>query len=443
MSDSAGLEVSQPNEPGLAPARARFIRKPRWITRGEQRLGRGLPFHPNFISALKLMVITPLMFVSLKQVDVLRLGPAVVLALFAAFAALDYLDGVVARARGLESTFGRIFDRFTDYPLLLTVSFFCLDAVPAVPLVAKLGLDALLMILYVLGRGSTENRLRTGISYTTLVALLFVSQGWLPRVLTLPVVEALLWANVAFSAVVALNNLGVLQKRFIADTLSAANLLCGVFSMVFAARGRVDISLLFLLLGAGFDGFDGAAARRWGGTRFGVYSDDIADGVNYGIAPGVAIYYVIGGPAGVGIGVAYSLFTISRLVFFTLSKDEADPAFFSGVPSTVGGLIVLCALILFPNQEAVIGLMVGVACTQMVSFSTHYKHLGRQVEDAVRERKPALMGTPVYLLLLLLGGKLWGIEVPVSVILFANLAYGFTPTVMAFARALRRPSGQE
>jgi CDP-diacylglycerol--serine O-phosphatidyltransferase len=413
------------------------------VVHSEERLGRAIRLHPNVLSSVKLVAITPLMFISLRQMDVLRLGPTIVLALFAGFAALDYLDGVVARVRGLESQFGRVFDRLTDYPLLITVSYFCIDVVPPAALFAKLGLDALLMLLYVLGRGSTENRLRTGISYTTLLALLLVSQGWLPRLVTVDVVEALLWANVAFSTTVALNNLGVLQKRFIADALSGANLLCGVFSMVFAARGRFEISLLFLLLGAAFDGFDGAAARKWGGTRFGVYSDDIADGVNYGIAPGVAIYFALDAPAGLAIGIAYSLFTISRLVFFTLNKSQSDPEVFLGVPSTVGGLIVLCALILFPEQDALVGVMVGVACTQMVSFSTHYRHLGRQVGKAFRDRKPALLGAPLYLLLMLLGARWWGVQVPVAVILVAILVYGFAPTMMAFRDVLRRRGEQE
>ena len=65
------------------------------------------------------------------------------------------------------------------------------------------------------------------------------------------------------------------------------NALCGVASIYFATQGRIETSLLLLLVGAAFDGLDGAAARKWGGTRFGVYSDDIADGINYAIAPGV------------------------------------------------------------------------------------------------------------------------------------------------------------
>ena len=102
--------------------------------------------------------------------------------------------------------------------------------------------------------------------------LIIVSQGWVPELITPGLVISLLWSNIALSMVVALYNLDILQKRFIADALSGANLFCGVFSMIFASIGRVDFSLLFLMIGAAFDGFDGAAARKFGGTRWGVYN---------------------------------------------------------------------------------------------------------------------------------------------------------------------------
>ena len=418
----------------MSSSTKRVVPKPEWIEVFEAKLGGAISLHPNWLSLLKLVLITPLMFLSIRQVQWLSGGPTLVIGLFIGFSALDYLDGVVARARGLDSSFGRVLDRVTDYPLLLLVSYFCLDAVPLPALIAKLSLDALLMLLYVLGRGSTENRLRTTISYTTLITLLCVSQGWLAEFLSVAVVQSLLWVNIAFSSIVVLSNLGILRKRFIADALSGANLLCGILSMVFASRGRVEVSLLLLILGAAFDGFDGAAARRWGGTRFGVYSDDIADGVNYGIAPGVAIYYVLGGTTGLVIGISYSVFTISRLVYFTLIKSDDNGGVFAGVPSTVGGLVTLCSLILFAQEPALIGLMVGVACTLMVSFATHYQHLGRV---AAKHRK-ALFGAPLYALLMVLGAKLFGVKVPVAIILVANLAYGFLPTLAAFVAAIRQ-----
>ena len=207
--------------------------------------------------------------------------------------------------------------------------------------------------------------------------------------------------NLVFLAVTALYNLRVLQLRFIADALSGANLLCGLISMFFAARGRLEFSLLFLMLGAAFDGFDGAAARKFGGTRWGVYSDDAADAVNYGIAPGVALGLTLHGLQGLVLGLFYTVFTLSRLVFFTLNKTESDPNFFSGVPSTMGGLITICSLILFPGYPALVGLMVGVACVLMVSFDTHYRHLGR----ALAAHRRAFFGMPFLLILLLAGGR--------------------------------------
>ena len=240
-------------------------------------------------------------------------------------------------------------------------------------------------------------------------------------------VNCLLIANIAFTAVVVLFNAKILQLRFVADILSGANLLCGLFSIYFAYHGKLEISLLFLVMGGLFDGFDGAAARKWGGTRWGVYSDDVADGVNYGIAPGFALYFAAGGPEGLVCGLVYSFFTISRLIYFTLNKDSADPNFFCGVPSTIGGLIVLSALILFENQPLLTGLLVGIACVQMISFDVHYRHLGRAFSD---KRKRFRIGLPIYALILILGAFIWGIHISISLLLLVVLGYGFAPSFL-------------
>jgi CDP-diacylglycerol--serine O-phosphatidyltransferase len=431
------LSAVEPTKPGRRLRR--LMPKPPWVDALEAHVAARVPGHPNLLCAIKLVVITPLLVLALRQTDVLPVSEALTAALVLAFFALDYLDGLVARHRGLDSRFGRVFDRLTDYPLLVVVSWFSIDVLPVGLLAAKLGLDLLLLVLYALGRGSTENRLRTALSYTTLLSLLLLSQGWAPRVLTPQVVEALLAINVTFSAVVALYNLGALRKRFIADALSACNLACGVFAIAFAVRGRFEMSLLFVILGAAFDGVDGAAARRFGGTRFGVYSDDIADGLNYGIAPGVALYYALGGSLALGgglegvvLGVFYPVFTITRLVFFTLNKGTSDPNYFSGVPSPAGGLITMSSVVVFADRPAVLGLMVGIACAQMVSFETHYRHLVR----ALANNRRAVFGAPVYLVVLLLGLRLAGPRGAAAIILAGVLCYGFLPTLLAFHRVL-------
>jgi CDP-diacylglycerol--serine O-phosphatidyltransferase len=421
------------------------VPKPPWLSALEHRIAGRLSVHPNVLAWAKLLIVAPLMFLALRQIDVLPKSEALVGGLFVVFFVLDYLDGVVARERGLASGFGRVLDRLTDYPLLVVVSWFCLDLLPVWLVLTKLGVDLLLLVLYVLGRGTTENRLRTAMSYATVLGLLLLSQGWAPRIISPRTVEYLLWASIALSSTVVLYNLDLLQKRFIADALSAANLLCGVFSILFASRGRFEVSLLFVLVGAAFDGFDGAAARRWGGTRFGVYSDDVADGVNYGIAPAFALYFALGGWPGAAIGVLYAVFTISRLVFFTLEKSSADPNYFRGVPSPVGGIITMSSIVVFRDHPELIGLMVGIAAAQMTSFSTHYRHLGRALGGWVsrrrrdrggRSRRRAMFGAPVYVVILLLGVRALGVQGATAIILVGNLVYGFLPTALAFTRAL-------
>ncbi len=398
----------------------------------EAWVGRRLPIDPVVMSGIKLVLVTPLIVLALSRMSVLAGGRHLVSALLVVFFVLDYLEAVLAKHRGLKPRSARVFDRFTDYPLLLTAAWFAVGIVPIPLLVAKLGLDLLILVLYMLGRGATENRLRTGIGYATLLALLFVGQGWGGRILTPQVVSYIVGANIAFSAITAAFYLGLLQKRFVADVLSGANLLCGGFSILFASQHRFEISLLFVILGAAFDGFDGAAARRWGGTRFGVYSDDIADGVNYGIAPGVALYFALGGISGLAVGAFYATFTIARLVFFTLNKADSDPNYFAGVPSPVGGLVAMASIVTFRGEPGIVGLLVGIACAQMVSFSTHYRHLGR----AIGRHRRALVGAPLYLVVLLLGLRLWGARGAGAVILVGNLVYGFLPTVLAFRRVL-------
>ena len=134
------------------------------------------------------------------------------------------------------------------------------------------------------------------------------------------------------------------------------------------------------------------------------------------------------------IGLFYTLFTLSRLVYFTLNKDNADPAYFSGVPSTAGGLIVLCALILFAQYPVLVGLFVGIATMQMVSFDTHYKHLGRAFSGGKKRYK---FGLPLYSLLLIIGAFFWGVSTSVALLLVLILLYGFTPLYLHFKSVVK------
>ena len=223
------------------------------------------------------------------------------------------------------------------------------------------------------------------------------------------------------------------MKKYVADTLSFGNLLCGIASISASASGRFDIAMVFVFGGALLDGLDGLAARMFGGTKFGVIADDLADGVTYGIAPGAALYFLFGDIQGVVLGITYALFTISRLIYFTLNKGKSDPNYFSGVPSPTGGAIVMSTIVSLGAYPGLVGLLVGAACAFMISFDTAYRHLGR----LFAYRRKALVYTMSAYLALSLVAYLFGSIFLVLLILAANLGYALFPVVMHFRDALR------
>jgi CDP-diacylglycerol--serine O-phosphatidyltransferase len=242
-------------------------------------------------------------------------------------------------------------------------------------------------------------------------------------------------ASVTFSSVVALYNLRVLGRRHFADMLSLGNLLCGVGVAFHAAHHRLDLALLWLAGSILCDGFDGAAARRWGGSRLGMLADDFADGFSFGIAPGFALFATFGGVTGAVVGVLYAAMVILRLVHFTLrAKSGGDAAGFAGVPSTVGAVVTMCALRLFPDP-LVAGLLVGMVVVFMTTFGQTYPHLGRLMN---RKRLGFCAGA----VLLVIGSGWVHPALPAAGALAIALAFAFAPTAAGTWRLWRGGSGR-
>ncbi|MET0341264.1 MAG: CDP-alcohol phosphatidyltransferase family protein [Polyangiales bacterium] len=425
--------MTAPNAPPQAapspsgPVRAGPVR------RFERALGRRVNLHPNRLSALKLALAIPLALLLLRTHEGDDAARAVIIAMmFGAYASLDYIDGVVARERKLHTAFGRVFDRVAELPLLFSLAWLNADRLHAVPLSLKLGLDVLLLVLHARGLGGIlHNRLRTTTSYLSLVSLLLLSQEWAPRLVTPDFVTALLWINAGISLTLVLRRLHILSRSRIADALSLSNLGCGVMAMIFADRGQLDVSLLMLTLGAALDGMDGAAARRWGGSKWGVYMDDVADGVSYGLAPGFAIYATNRSIEGMVVGGMFAMFVITRLVFFTLNKAGSDPGYFRGVPSPAGGLVAMSSVVMFHGHPILVGFLVGIACALMVAFDVQHRHLGHALASR-RVRAYAV----AFVAVLVISAALRGFRAGVGLVLITLLVYGFVPSFAAFGRVL-------
>ena len=410
----------------------RIIPKPEWLAAAEHRMGRSFSLSPNILSALKLTLAVP-MVITLPAASQAPVSAALLLASVGLFFMLDYLDGLVARQQERCTRFGRVFDRLTDYPLLFILAGACLDVFPLTLVAVKLCLDLSLLALFLAGRGPVENRVRTTLSYSLLLVLLAGAMGWMPAPLASRAAVVILGLNISLCLVIVLLRSGVVAPRRVADLLSGGNLVAGLASVAMALLGRVELCLPLLLLGAALDGMDGAAARRWGGSRFGVYADDIADGVSYGLAPGVALATTVGGGwAGWLMGAAFTLLTWTRLVYFTLNMETADPERFSGLPSTAGAIIALCAVLCAGSHPGLVGLLAGAAAALMVAFDARYLHPGRWLAQNPR----VLLWSPP---LVAVGAGAWLLLDPrwvAAPLLLGALAYGLYPAGKAMVRAI-------
>lgn len=80
----------------------------------------------------------------------------------------------------------------------------------------------------------------------------------------------------------------------IPNILTAMNLISGVFAILLAAAGRLDLAPFVLFLAGFFDFLDGFVARKLNKQgELGKQLDSLADMVSFGVAPGVIMLFTI------------------------------------------------------------------------------------------------------------------------------------------------------
>ena len=81
------------------------------------------------------------------------------------------------------------------------------------------------------------------------------------------------------------------MRSHIPNMVTSCNLICGCIAVVFAISGKVDISLLFIIIGAIFDFGDGFSARALKvSSPIGKELDSLADVITFGFAPSAIIF---------------------------------------------------------------------------------------------------------------------------------------------------------
>ncbi len=132
------------------------------------------------------------------------------------------------------------------------------------------------------------------------------------------------------------------MKRQIPNLITLCNLLCGVFSCIYAFEDTLHIAALFICLGIFFDFFDGMAARLLGvASPMGKELDSLADVVTSGVAPGMIFYVILAQLSDIiwlkFLALLIPLFAAYRLAKFNLDTRQSHS--FLGLPVPANALI--------------------------------------------------------------------------------------------------------
>ena len=84
------------------------------------------------------------------------------------------------------------------------------------------------------------------------------------------------------------------MKKHIPNTITCCNLISGCIATYWALCGVYDTALLFIVIGAVFDFFDGMTARLLHvSSPIGKELDSLADDITFGFAPSAIVFHFL------------------------------------------------------------------------------------------------------------------------------------------------------
>ena len=186
-------------------------------------------------------------------------------------------------------------------------------------------------------------------------------------------------------------------RKHIPNTLTCCNLVSGCVATVFALGGQLGLALMFIVIGAVFDFFDGMSARLLGvSSPIGKELDSLADCVTFGVAPATIVFFelsVLDYPQwleplrGVLPFFAYVMAAFSALRLAKFNLDERQAMGFIGLPTPAnalfwGSLVVGMGYVLESSPYTVFAVLALVVVSSLVMvselpmFALKFKHWG-------------------------------------------------------------------
>jgi len=139
-------------------------------------------------------------------------------------------------------------------------------------------------------------------------------------------------------------------RMLVPNFITLLAICAGLTAIRLSTEGRMELAVAAIVFAAVLDGIDGRVARMIKGqSKFGAELDSLADFVNFGVAPGLILYFWQLHELHDGGWIAAMVFAISgglRLARFNASIDDpTKPPFatnyFTGVPAPAGAVTAL------------------------------------------------------------------------------------------------------
>jgi CDP-diacylglycerol--serine O-phosphatidyltransferase len=125
------------------------------------------------------------------------------------------------------------------------------------------------------------------------------------------------------------------------SALTLGNLFFGIWAIVSATRGHFEMAAWLIVLAGVADMLDGRVARvTKTGSKFGEELDSLVDGISFGLAPSLIIYFLflVDGSWGWIAAFFYTSSTVVRLARFNVEQAGHAKVSFHGLPSPSAGM---------------------------------------------------------------------------------------------------------
>lgn len=141
--------------------------------------------------------------------------------------------------------------------------------------------------------------------------------------------------------------------QLLPNMLTVAAICAGLSAIRFAVHGDFSLAVRLILVAGVLDGLDGRLARLLrSDSKMGAELDSLADFLNFGVVPPLVLYFWalqdMRNAAWLAV-LVYAVCCVMRLARFNVSAKsedrESETAYFTGIPSPAGALLVLMPMI--------------------------------------------------------------------------------------------------